>query len=124
MSFPVQIIADDTVVVTIGAMLDFRTALDFKAVYQKQIGAGARNFILDFTDTGSFDSTGLGSLFTMYRRISTVGGDVFFAALSGAVLFTVQLTHADKVFRLFPTVDAAREAITWNHESSHYYRPG
>ena len=111
MSFTVASISDDTVVVTIGAMLDFRTASDFKIVYQDQIGSGTRNFILDFTDTGSFDSTGLGSLFMLYRNISQLGGEVFFASLSKPVENTVQLTHAYKVFRLFPTVDAACEAI-------------
>ncbi len=111
MSFTVQVITDDTVVVRIGPNLDFRTASDFKAVYQDQIGTGTRNFILDFTDTGSFDSTGLGSIFTLYRSISSLGGHVIFASLSAPVLNTVQLTHAYKVFQLFPTVDAACEAI-------------
>jgi len=111
MSFTVKIIADDTVVVTIGDKLDFRTATDFKEIFQDQIGAGTRNFILDFTDTGSFDSTGLGSIFTLYRNISSLGGRVIFASLSTPVRNTVQLTHAYKVFPLFPTVDAACEAI-------------
>ena len=111
MSFTVASISDDTVVVAIGAKLDFRTASDFKVVYLDQIGTGTRNFILDFTDTGSFDSTGLGSLFTLYRNISQLGGQVFFASLSKTVQYTVQLTHVDKIFRLFPTVDAACEAI-------------
>lgn len=111
MSFTVQSITDDTVVVAIGAVLDFRTASDFKDLYQDRIGAGTRNFILDFTDTGSFDSTGLGSIFTLYRCISALGGHVIFASLSASVRNTVKLTHAYKVFRLFPTVDAACEAI-------------
>ncbi len=112
MNFTVQLISDDTVVVAIGAQLDFRTVSDFKAVYRDQIGAGTRNFILDFTDTGSFDSTGLGSLFTLYRTIAPLGGDIFFASLSKPVLKAVHMTRTYKVFRLFPSVDAACIALS------------
>ena len=111
MSFSVDTISNDTVVVTIGAWLDFRNASEFKTEYQDHIGSGTRNFILDFTDTGSFDSTGLGSLFTLYRSISQLGGEVVFASLSKPVQNTIQLTHAYKVFRLFSSVNEAREAL-------------
>ncbi len=101
----------DTVVVQIGKALDFRNAADFKSAVQEQVRSGVRNFILDFTDTGILDSTGLGSIFSLYRQVSPMSGQVVFASVSRPVQVVVQLTRTYKVFRQFPSVDAAREGI-------------
>lgn len=98
-------------VIRIGKALDFRNAADFKALCQDQVQTGVHNFILDFTDTGILDSTGLGSVFSVYRQVSPLSGQVVFASVSRPVQVVVQLTRTYKVFRQFPTVDAAREAL-------------
>ena len=118
MSFSIDSISADTVIITVGNNLDFRNAADFKTASHNQVELGIRNFILDFTGTESIDSTGLGSLFTLYRRLSDQRGRIFFAAVSRPVHNTVHLTRADKIFRLFPTVDEAREAIFLNGEAA------
>lgn len=111
MSFSVQPYNDETVIVQVGKALDFRNASDFKTVCQEQVQAGVRNFVLDFSDTGILDSTGLGSIFSLYRQVSPLKGQVVFAAVSRPVQVVVQLTRTYKVFRQFPTVEAAREAL-------------
>ncbi|RMH61053.1 MAG: anti-sigma factor antagonist [Bacteroidetes bacterium] len=111
MSFTVEPCNDETVIVHVGKALDFRNAADFKAVCLEQVQAGIRNFVLDFSDTGILDSTGLGSIFSLYRQVSPLKGQVVFAAVSRPVQVVVQLTRTYKVFRQFPTVDAARDAL-------------
>lgn len=111
MSFSIEPVTHDTVVISIGKALDFRNAADFKAAAQEQVRSGVRNFILDFTDTGILDSTGLGSVFSLYRQVSPMSGQVVFASVSRPVQVVVQLTRTYKVFRQFPTVDAARDAV-------------
>lgn len=111
MSFFIEPVTRDTVVVQIGKALDFRNAADFKAAVQEQVRSGVRSFILDFTDTGILDSTGLGSIFSLYRQVSPMSGQVVFASVSRPVQVVVQLTRTYKVFRQFPSVDAAREGI-------------
>lgn len=111
MSFFIEPVTRDTVVVQIGKALDFRNAADFKSAVQEQVRSGVRNFILDFTDTGILDSTGLGSIFSLYRQVSPMSGQVVFASVSRPVQVVVQLTRTYKVFRQFPSVDAAREGI-------------
>lgn len=76
MTFSVNAITDVTVVIKVGECLDSRTATEFRKVSWDQIRSGMRNIVLDFTNTGSVDSTGLGSLYTLYRDISAVGGKV------------------------------------------------
>lgn len=111
MSFTIDPVTQETVTVKIGKALDFRNAADFKTTCQDQVQSGARNFILDFSDTGILDSTGLGSIFSLYRQVSPLNGQVVFASVSRPVQVVVQLTRTYKVFRQFPSVDAAQEAM-------------
>lgn len=111
MSFKVEPFAHDTAVIRIGKALDFRNAADFKSVVQDQVHDGIKNYILDFTDTGILDSTGLGSIFSLYRQVSPMSGQVVFASVSRPVQVVVQLTRTYKVFRQFPSVEAARDAL-------------
>ncbi len=111
MNFSIEPVTQETVTVKIGKALDFRNAADFKTTCQEQVQSGARNFILDFSETGILDSTGLGSIFSLYRQVSPLNGQVVFASVSRPVQVVVQLTRTYKVFRQFPSVDAAREAL-------------
>ncbi|WP_259087491.1 STAS domain-containing protein [Salinibacter ruber] len=83
-----------------------------KETFQEHVDDGVRQFILDFSDTEVLDSTGLGSIFSLYRAISPDDGKVAFADVSEPVQVVVQLTRTYKVFRQFPSVDAAREAFS------------
>ena len=114
MSFSVVPISSSSASVEIGKTLDFNNAPEFKAVTRAQLDAGIRNFILDFTGTDILDSTGLGSIFSLYRQLSRSSGNILFASVSTSVNVVVQLTRTYKVFRQFPTVNAAREAIGEN----------
>lgn len=111
MSFPIQIAPPDVAVVRIGKALDFRNAADLKTACQEHVKNGARSFILDFSGTGILDSTGLGSIFSLYRQITPLGGQVVFAAVSRPVQVVVQLTRTYKVFRQYPTVEAAHQQL-------------
>ncbi len=111
MSFTLESENQETVVVKIGKALDFRNAAEFKSTCQDQVRSGVRNFILDFSDTGILDSTGIGSIFSLYRQVSPLEGQVVFASVSRPVQVVVQLTRTYKVFRQFPSVDAARDGL-------------
>jgi len=111
MSFIIKPSNQETVIVKIGKALDFRNAAEFKTTCQDQIQSGARNFVLDFSETGILDSTGLGSIFSLYRQVSPLNGQVVFASVSRPVQVVVQLTRTYKVFRQFPSVEAACDAL-------------
>lgn len=111
MSFSIEPCNHESVIVRIGKALDFRNAAEFKTTCQEQVRSGVRNFILDFSDTGILDSTGLGSIFSLYRQVSPLEGQVVFASVSRPVQVVVQLTRTYKVFRQYPSVDAARDAL-------------
>jgi anti-sigma B factor antagonist len=111
MSFTIQTLPHAAAVVRVGKALDFRNAAEFKATCQEHVRAGVRYFVLDFSGTGILDSTGLGVIFSLYRQLTPIGGQVVFASVSRPVQVVVQLTRTYKVFRQFPTVEAAAEAL-------------
>ena len=101
----------ETVVIRIGKTLDFRNAAVFKTVYQRELGTGAKRFVLDFSETSVFDSTGLGSLFSLFRHFGGETGTVVIASPSPPVQTVLQLTSTHKIFRQFSTVAAACHAL-------------
>ena len=112
MSFVLEPTNDqESVIVRIGKALDFRNAAEFKSACQEKVQEGARNFMLDFSDTGILDSTGLGSIFSLYRQVSPLNGQVVFASVSRPVQGVLQLTRTYKVFRQFHTVEEAQGAL-------------
>lgn len=111
MSFQVESLSPDTVLIRVGEALDFRNADEFKEAFQKHVENETYNFILDFSETEVLDSTGLGAIFSLYREISPEDGRVAFADVSRPVQVVVQLTRTYKVFRQFPSVEAAKEAL-------------
>lgn len=111
MSFPLQTASPDIAIVRIGKALDFRNAAEFKTTCQNSVQEGTRNFVLDFTGTGILDSTGLGAIFSLYRQLTPLGGQVVFASVSRPVQVVVQLTRTYKVFRQYPTVEAAHQQL-------------
>jgi anti-sigma B factor antagonist len=111
MSFDVSSRADQVVTIDIGDALDFRNASDFKALCQEEADAGGRHFVLDFSGTGILDSTGMGAIFSLYRKVSPEDGEVVFAAVSKPVEVVVQLTRTYKVFQQFDDAAEARAAL-------------
>jgi len=111
MNFSVDVITNNTAIVTVGEYLDFRNASDFKVILKNQVRLGTRKFILDFSHTKSFDSTGLGSLFALYHQLEPLSGVICMASTTDVVKYAVEMTHLYKVFQQFPTVEAAQKAF-------------
>ncbi len=99
----------NTVVVEVGAKLDFTGAERFKRLLRERIDGGTRHVVLDFSDTTVLDSRGLGAIFSLYRALSPLGGTIAFANVSRAVRLVARLTRIDRVFPQFNSVQAAAE---------------
>ncbi len=99
------------VIVHLDETLDFSNAGAFKAVCFDQIRLGTRHFVLDFSNTGILDSTGLGAIFALYRELSRLEGQVVFASLSTPVRVVIQISRIQQVFPSYKSVEAACEAV-------------
>lgn len=73
--------------------------------------------VLDTSELDFIDSTGLGVLVGALRRIRTSGGDLRIAAAPSPIARVFAVTGLDRVFRLFPTVEEAREMPTEEGEA-------
>lgn len=64
--------------------------------------------VIDLTDLEFIDSTGLGVLVGTLRRVRASGGDVRLAAARSGITRVFSVTGLDRVFSLYPTVEAAK----------------
>ena len=100
----------NTVVVEVGAVLDFAIAERFKRLLRERIDGGTRYIVLDFSDTANLDSRGLGAIIYVYRALSPLGGTMAFANVSEAVRWVARLTQINRIIPQFNSVQAAAEA--------------
>ena len=105
-----RVAAPKVAVIEVGAALDYRNAKSFAAAAREQLATGIRHVVIDFRGTGILDSSGLGALFVLHRRVTPFGGAVSFACVSAPVRAVIQLTRIYRVFRQFPAVDDAVRA--------------
>ncbi len=100
----------NTVVVEVGAALDFSSTERFKRLLRERIDGGTRHVVLDFSDNAFLDSRGLAAIFSLYRALSPLGGTIAFANVSEAVRLVARLTRINRVIPQFNSVQAAAEA--------------
>ena len=112
MGFTIERVDKKTAVVHFGQTLDFRNVADFKAVSHAGVDSGIRTFILDFSVTGVLDSTGLGAIFSLQRKVSSVGGRIVLAAPSYPIHTVLKMARINKIFPIFKTVEEAVAVLT------------
>jgi len=85
----------DTVTIVVRGQLVVGNRQALKARVLHEIDGGARNFVLDFGETGQVDSSGLGVLVSLAKKLREVGGELRLANLSGDLkaLFEVTKLH-------------------------------
>jgi len=110
MSFALEPISQHSVIVRVGTSLSFANADAFKQACLDEVSDGARNFILDFSETGILDSKGLGAIFSLHRHVKPRKGEVMFASVSPPVQAMMEVTWIYKIFQRYSSVEAAREA--------------
>jgi len=71
---------------------------------------GVRNVIVDLTNVDFLDSSGLGSLIALLKRISDRGGDMKIVGLQKKVRMIFEITRAYKIFDIFDNTDEAIKA--------------
>lgn len=111
MPFSLDALDGTTTVVRVGSRLDFENADHFKSLARDLVGSGTRRVILDFSRTDVLDSTGLGAVFSLYRRLNTLGGRMVLVNPTSQVETMLKLTRTDRVFDRYPSVEEATDSI-------------
>jgi len=90
--------------------IDAAAAPDLKAKIGARVEQGDQRLVLDLTDVEFVDSTGLGALLSVVKRVPA-GGQVALCGCRTALVDLMRLTRLDRVFRLYPSEAEAVAAI-------------
>ena len=101
----------DGYVISLAGEVDLYTAPEFKAQLLDVIGKGARQVVVDFTDTTFIDSTTLGVLVGGVKRLRTNHGELSLVCSDRNITKIFEITGLDRVFTIHPTRAEAIEQI-------------
>jgi len=73
---------------------------ELKALIQEALDAGQRKFLVDFSGTGYIDSSGLGALVSISKKIREQGGELRLAELNEDLRSLFELTKLDTLFAI------------------------
>ncbi|GAA2643896.1 STAS domain-containing protein [Dactylosporangium fulvum] len=87
-------------VVQASGELDVATAPELRSYLHQLVDDGARTVVVDLTDVGFLDSTTLGVLISVHKRLVEVGGVVELVVPHARLLRIFQITGLDRVFTI------------------------
>ncbi len=73
---------------------------EFKQTVLMRLEGGDRKFVIDFGDSSYIDSSGLGALVSLSRKIRESGGDLRLAGLNEDLRTLFELTKLDTLFQI------------------------
>jgi anti-sigma B factor antagonist len=100
-------------VISLAGEVDLYTAPEFKAQLLDVIGQGAKQVIVDFTDTTFIDSTTLGVLVGGVKRLRSNDGELSLVCDDRNITKIFEITGLDRVFTIYPTrAEAVQQVAT------------
>ena len=94
---------DDVLIVTVDGQLVVTNRQEFKQAILDAVEAGVKVVVADFSTAGYIDSSGLGALVSLSRRLRDTGGDLRLVGLNDDLRSLFELTRLDALFPLYAT---------------------
>ena len=107
MSFTLQKDKRGVVVVGVDGQLIVGNRQELKQRVLDALEGGGRRFVVDFTKTGYIDSSGLGVLVSLSKKIRDEGGELRLAGLNEDLRTLFELTKLDTLFAIARTPEEA-----------------
>ena len=98
-------------VIALAGEVDLYTAPEFKGQLLDVIAKGAREVVVDFSNTTFIDSTTLGVLVGGVKRLRPNGGRLSLVCSDRNITKIFEITGLNKVFDIYETRDAAVGSI-------------
>jgi len=99
----------DMVVVSIGGQLVTANRHELKEAVFRELETGGRRFRVDFSDTGYVDSSGLGVLVSISKRIRDAGGTLQLSNLNEDLVTLFALTKLDTLFEIVGSATSSEQ---------------
>ena len=101
----------DVTLVEVEGQLIVGNRQDLKHQVLEQLESGDRKFVIDFAKTGYIDSSGLGVLVSLSKKIREQGGELRLSSLNEDLRTLFELTKLDTLFRIADTKEEALEGF-------------
>lgn len=101
----------DVVVVDVEGQLIVGNRQELKQKILDELEKGDRKFLIDFAQTGYIDSSGLGVLVSLSKKIREHGGELRLADLNDDLQTLFELTKLDTLFQISETRERALEGF-------------
>jgi anti-sigma B factor antagonist len=93
----------DVCVVEVEGQLIVGNRQELKQRVLEELERGERKFLIDFAQTGYIDSSGLGVLVSLSKKIRELNGELRLANLNDDLRTLFELTKLDTLFRITET---------------------
>jgi len=110
MELAIEKMDDVTVVILPGEELDASNAKEFKGDVAPLLQPQAK-VVLDLRQLRFVDSSGLGSILSCLRQLTTTGGDLKLCGMSQRVRALFELVRMHRIFDIYATRDEAVRAF-------------
>jgi len=84
---------------------------ELKQKVLEELEGGERRFVVDFQQTGYIDSSGLGVLVSLSKKIREQGGELRLSGLNEDLRTLFELTKLDTLFRITTTKEEALQGL-------------
>jgi anti-sigma B factor antagonist len=98
-------------VIALSGEVDLYTAPELKQQLLETISSGAKDVVVDFTNTSFIDSTALGVLVGGVKRLRPNGGRLSIVSSDRNITKIFEITGLDRVFTIYPTRGEALEKL-------------
>jgi anti-sigma B factor antagonist len=109
---------DNAYVIALAGEVDLYTAPEFKQQLLDVIGQGAKEVVVDFSNTTFIDSTTLGVLVGGVKRLRTNDGQLSLVCSDRNITKIFEITGLDRVFTIYGSRDEAVAGIGSATQSS------
>src|SRR5687767_8573222 len=109
-------LSEEQYVISLAGEVDLYTAPEFKQQLLEVISQGARNVVVDFSDTTFIDSTTLGVLVGGVKRLRSNDGQLALVCSDRNITKIFEITGLDRVFTIYPTRNEAVDGLNGGNQ--------
>ena len=103
--------AEGLTIISLKGEIDLQFSPALRALLQTQLKKHVPILLLDFSEVGYIDSSGLATLVEYYQQSRSHGGRIALAALNPRVRSIFDLVRLNEIFPIFDTVAVARTEL-------------
>jgi anti-sigma B factor antagonist len=101
----------DVLVIDVEGQLIVGNRQELKQKVLEELEDGERKFVVDFANTGYIDSSGLGVLVSLSKKIREQGGELRLSNLNEDLRTLFELTKLDTLFKIADSRDEALQGL-------------